>query len=114
MLLLIGSAMTVSEGELLASAGGRGGSGKPGGVGGPAGTAGTGNCLGGEGGAGGAGGAGSGGAGGISVGILYRGPAPTLTNTRITVGAPGAKGVGGEPTKNDGPEGQAKETLEVP
>jgi Protein of unknown function (DUF1565) len=61
-------------------------------------------CSGGVGGIGGSGGGGGGGAGGLSVGILYKGTAPTIDGTAaesvdtlptITLGAPGAGGAAG-------------------
>ncbi len=55
-------------------------------------------CPGGDGGKGGKGGAGGGGAGGVSVGVAYKGPAPSVdaaTQGQITVGAAGLSGTGG-------------------
>jgi hypothetical protein len=73
-------------------------------------------CVGGAGGPGGAGGAGGGGAGGVSVGIAWAGDfEPTVDEaTEITVGDPGAAGVGGDPGNNDGIAGVALPMLEVP
>jgi hypothetical protein len=60
--------------------------------------------------------AGSGGSGdgGMSVGVLYRGGAPTRQNTNLTLGTAGAKGRGGNPGANDGIAGIAQEELELP
>jgi hypothetical protein len=74
---------------------GRGGNGAPGGQGG----LGNGRSSGGRGGdgaSGGAGGPGSGGTGGPSIGIAYHGARPSWSDqTRLVVGARGAKGFGG-------------------
>jgi len=71
-----------------------------------------GGCRGGNGGHGGKGGAGGGGAGGLSAGVVYRGAKPNVAATIITKGTKGAKGVGGNPTQNDGVEGDAVDTRE--
>jgi hypothetical protein len=94
------------------SAGGLGSEGQPGQPGGARGD-GTGTaCDGGNGGKGADGGSGGGGAGGLSVGVLWSGDtAPQLTNPSITVGTPGAAGVGGDPGMNDGIPGIAMEVL---
>jgi hypothetical protein len=71
-------------------------------------------CSGGRGGKGGQGGSGGGGAGGISVGIVYKGPAPSSddsTKGAISTGAPGAGGVGGKPGVNDGISGVKQDLL---
>ena len=75
----------------------------------------TGGCPGGDGGAGGDGAAGGGGAGGLSVAVLWKGSAaPTIdSSATVTLGAKGAKGVGGDAGKNDGVDGVAQNTLEV-
>jgi hypothetical protein len=63
-------------------------------------------CNGGNGGTGSTGGAGGGGAGGVSIGILYRGTAPTADGTTsITPAGAGTPGTGGDPGKNDGAPG---------
>ncbi len=68
------------------------------------------SCNGGNGGKGGHGGAGGGGAGGISVSVVWRGAsAPTLSaDTTTAFGKAGAKGLGGVPGTNDGPDGVAQ------
>ncbi|HEX2881643.1 MAG TPA: hypothetical protein VHO25_19090, partial [Polyangiaceae bacterium] len=72
-------------------------------------------CDGGGGGEGGTGGNGGGGAGGVSVGVAWAGDfEPTVdTSTVITLGDPGAAGVGGDPGNNDGIAGVAQAILEV-
>ncbi len=120
-LLATGSGSTFFDCEFSSSAGaagsdGRGGAaGAAGGGGGGGGTAGSFlGCAGGDGGKGGDGGAGAGGAGGISVGVLYKGPKPTLTNPTFTLGAAGLGGKGGKPGVNDGPPGVSKDVFEAP
>lgn len=118
-LLANGSTITVAASSLNAVLAGAGGAGVPGQAGqspggfrgNAAGTA----CVGGSGGAGGAGGAGGGGAGGVSVGVLYKGDAPTVDSaTHINVASSGgAKGAGGVPGTNDGIDGVAQATLEI-
>jgi hypothetical protein len=83
--------------------GGAGGDGQPGGHGGAGGTAGSANgdsvamaCPGGSGGQGGRGSSGGGGLGGHSVGIAFKGTAPTQMNVTIHHGMPGAGGIGGD------------------
>lgn len=73
-------------------------------------------CAGGDGGQGGTGGDGGGGAGGVSVGVAWAGDfEPAVdTDTVITLGDPGAAGVGGDPGNNDGIAGVSQEVLEVP
>lgn len=95
-------------------------------------------CAGGYGGVGGSGGGGGGGAGGLSVGVLYKGTAPTVdgastsaadTLSSVTLGqkgAAGTKGLGGDaaqPTApisragqdgSDGAPGEAKAVLASP
>ena len=110
MLLIRGS-------ELLAGKGGAGGSGLAGQqgqqiFGAGANKAGLG-CGGGNGGKGGDGGPGGGGAGGVSVGVLYKGPKPTLDATTTTTGDSEPKGTGGVPTVNDGVDGQKTDALQV-
>jgi hypothetical protein len=112
-LLTLGSAVTLKSCSLVAADAGPGGAGGDGGDGIGGGTRGTGGgaaCNGGNGGKGGNGGAGGGGAGGVSVGVLYKGPKPTVDAT-ISTGAKGAAGAG--PAGNDGVPGQSAETLEV-
>ncbi len=66
-------------------------------------------CDGGAGALGGKGGAGGGAAGGLSVGIVYGGDAPTTdSETTFTLGLPGARGLGGVPSQNDGRAGVTK------
>jgi len=95
-------------------------------------------CAGGIGGVGGSGGGGGGGAGSLSVGILYKGKAPSLNGASTPAadtlpsvslgakGAPGAKGLGGIPAQpavpisrpgqdgTEGTTGQAKAILAIP
>lgn len=71
------------------------------------------SCLGGNGGAGAPGAPGGGGAGGVSVGVLYKGPQPTLdgaTTSNIKIGAKGNPGAG---PGNPGIDGLSAPTLEV-
>jgi hypothetical protein len=113
-LVVFQSTVILEASELLTANAGNGGAGKPGAdgaAGGIGGNRGNNACVGGAGGNGGKGGAGSGGAGGISVGVLYKGPKPTLDATPVTTGDKGTPGVGG--AGNDGPYGQKAETLEV-
>jgi hypothetical protein len=110
------SAVTLRASTLTAKAAGQGGAGGGKGIGAVGGTGANGGpsgCGAGDGGHGGDGGSGSGGAGGHSVGVLYKGPKPTLDATPITTGAFGAKGPGGTPGVNDGLDGQKADTLEV-
>ena len=112
--LSVQSTVTLQASELVtanAGAGGRGKSGMSGAGGGIHGNPGNGACAGGNGGTGGAGGAGSGGAGGLSVGVLSKGPKPTLDTTTVTNGDKGAAGAGGG--GNNGPDGQKSPTLEL-
>lgn len=74
---------------------------------------GDGGCNGGNGGIGGDGGSGAGAAGGLSVGVLFRGAAPTRRETTVTLGTPGIGGVGGTPQVNDGLDGVAREELQL-
>jgi hypothetical protein len=98
-ILVIDSLFAVEETAITTGAGGLGGNGGEA-QSGQMGGSGQGNpfgngCMGGNGGKGGSGGNGGAGAGGISVGILYRGPTPvvdTLTDAKVTVGAPGDGG----------------------
>ena len=118
----VGSMITVEHSEIRAARAGDGGAGAPGQIGqGPGGAGGLGfgsgsdrGCNGGPGGPGGDGGPGGGGAGGISVGILFKGHAPTVDDqTTITPGAPGANGIGGGTRGEAGVRGVARETLQV-
>lgn len=117
-LLVLDSTIVLRGSTLITKAGGvggRGGAGGPGATtGGTAANGGAAGCSSGEGGKGGAGGTGGGGAGGLSVGVLYRGPKPTLEASGVTAGALGPKGQGGTPGVNDGIDGIAADTLEVP
>jgi hypothetical protein len=60
-------------------------------------------CQGGDGGKGGKGGGGAGGAGGLSVGILFKGTAPTSDGATFTLGTAGTGGTG--KSANNGPAG---------
>jgi hypothetical protein len=116
-LLSFNATVKLTASTLTSSNGGGGGSGGGSGSGGGGGGGAVGGapngCGGGDGGKGANGGSGSGGAGGHSVGVLYKGPKPTLDATPITTGAFGAKGPGGTPGVNDGLDGQKADTLEV-
>ncbi|WP_437309022.1 hypothetical protein [Sorangium sp. So ce388] len=112
--------------------GGNGASGQQGGSGGPGGQGGfvaeeystdldfplKPGCRGGAGGHGGNGGWGGGGLGGHSLGVAFRDPAgtpPSLGNTVIQVGAPGAGGTGSDSdATGNGDPGMALETLPFP
>lgn len=124
-LTILDSSVMLTECELTVANGGDGASGDVGQVGQPGGAGGDGiggnngysvPCDGGGGGEGGKGGDGGGGAGGVSAGVAWAGDfEPTVdTDTVITLGDPGAAGVGGDPGNNDGVEGVAQEILEVP
>jgi hypothetical protein len=121
-LMAVNSPVMLVDSELISSTAGKGGNGAAGqqgqqdvgGGGRGAGIGGGQGCAGGNGGIGGNGGSGGGGAGGISVGVLYRGEAPTRQNSRVTLGTAGAKGLGGNPGANDGIGGVAQEELELP
>ena len=120
-LAVVGSMVTLTSSQLIATTAGRGGNGAAGEAGQGGGNKGAlvGNgCAGGSGGSGGSGGTGAGGAGGISVGILWSGSQPTAdssTTAGITVaGAGGAKGIGGSAGSNDGPSGVAQAVLPAP
>lgn len=110
--LMSSSLATKSAGGGGAGVGGQSGQ-SPGGLHGTS----AGACNGGNGGNGGAGGAGGGGAGGVSVGILYKGTAPSVdgaTQNAISVASSGgAKGAGGVSGTNDGIDGVAQATLEI-
>jgi hypothetical protein len=98
-LLVIDGAVHVESSELTSSAGGAGGEGKGGaqGTAGGKGASGWSSAGGGAaGGKGGVGGRGGHGGGGPSIGIVYLGPAPTVTSTTLT------PGVGGESKANAG------------
>jgi len=88
---------TVTIGAGTGGDGGDGGTGQEGGLGGEygGGPGGTGACSGGTGGKGGWGGNGAGGLGGYSVGIAFKGTAPSQTDVDISAGAAGQAGNGG-------------------
>lgn len=119
-LAVVSSNVTVNASELHAGNAGSGGKGAAGQVGQTGGAHGNGSgfgCSGGNGGSGSAGGTGAGGVGGISVGVLYKGTAPTLdpgSTSGTTVGKAGAKGVGGTAGTNDGIDGVAQPTMAAP
>lgn len=94
--------------------GGAGAHGQTGGSGGDGGRASGSACHGGKGGSGGSGGPGGGGAGGHSLGIAYKGDAPTRKGGSISVGAAGAGGQPGVPKQasGEGAKGRAAEQLE--
>ena len=114
--------VTVVGSKLRAATAGNGGGGAggqpgqpPGGGGAPG--AGTPNagCQGGDGGSGGKGGSGGGGAGGVSAAIVYKGSPPVTSDSQLTKGTLGTKGLGGSGTTTaDGPDGQAVEIFPVP
>ena len=116
-LVAVASTVNVTASTITTKSAGNGGAGVAGQLGqtpgGLAGAATIPGCNGGSGGAGGNGGAGGGGAGGLSVGVFYKGTAPTLdsaTTGAITVGSKGTGGAGG--AANDGVDGVAQPTLE--
>jgi len=117
-LAVVSTPVTVNASELHAGDagnGGKGGAGQDGQLGGAHGNGG--GCSGGAGGKGSAGGTGAGGVGGISVGVLYKGSAPTIdptTTTGTTVGKAGTKGVGGKAGTNDGIDGIAQPSMQAP
>jgi hypothetical protein len=121
-LLVVDSEVALDVGKLSAGNAGAGGSGhvgqtvEDGLVGGGGGVNSTTNsCYGGAGGPGAAGGASGGGAGGISVGIVWTGDEePAQTNVVFELGTAGDGGIGGEPGVNDGIDGLARDTYEVP
>ena len=116
-IISVQSTVTVQASQLVTANAGAGGTGKTGIAGGAGGgkggvPVGSFACTGGNGGSGGAGGAGSGGAGGISVGVLSKGPKPTLdTTTTVTTGDKGTPGAGG--AGNNGPDGRKAPSLEL-
>jgi hypothetical protein len=114
--LALNSPITFETSELVAMDAGHGGRGRSGGTGVIGGIGGTraGSCSGGDGGRGGDGGAGAGGSGGLSVGVLHKNGAPAIdaaTDGATTIGAFGAKGLGGNSTANDGKAGDAKKVI---
>jgi hypothetical protein len=110
-LISLGSDVTLESCELIANdagKGGNGGQGQGGGTGGQGGIGGVGGgsprskaaCDGGKGGQGGNGGDGGGGMGGHSIGVAYRGKAPTgIDPASVKVGT---KGTGGKPGSGTG------------
>lgn len=114
------SIVTVNASVLVVGDGGNGGNGSAGQVGQAGGYSGNQSnpgCLGGNGGTGSAGGTSAGGVGGISVGVLYKGNAPTLDSATMgatTLGTPGTKGTGGTPGTNDGIAGAALTVMQSP
>lgn len=117
-LLALNTVVVAESSELQSADGGDGGSGAAGQlgqqIGGFAGKSANAGCAGGKGGAGADGGPGGGGAGGVSAGIVWKGKTPTLNSTTPKLGNKGTKGTGGKPGVNDGIDGDAKPTLEVP
>jgi hypothetical protein len=116
--LALDTPIITEAGELItgvAGTGGTGGTGQAGQPGGELGGAGGADgCSGGRGGNGAGGGAGGGGAGGVSVGVLFKGPAPTIDPTTTPNlgalgggGAPGSPGIGGTNALGTGPSGGA-------
>jgi len=117
-LLLVNSTVTFQDSLIVSTDAGDGGDGgrpQPGQLGGYGGSQSSGGCIGGRGGAGAAGGIGGGGAGGISVGILYRGAAPSVDGVSISTGAPGSGGLGADSVarSDDGVDGDNPDTLAV-
>jgi hypothetical protein len=106
----------IESSALSAKVAGNGGNGADGQAGNTAGgiggnrTSGTTACNGGNGGPGSEGAAGGGGAGGVSVGVLYKGPAPTLIPEKFTTIQPGTKGAAGAGPGNPGIDGIAEPT----
>jgi len=117
-LAVFSSVVDVNSSQFVAANagdGGKGGAGQAGQLGGFSGNKAGNGCLGGNGGNGSAGGTGAGGVGGISVGVLYKGAAPTVDSaTTNTVGTAGTKGVGGTAGTNDGLDGVAMQTMQAP
>ncbi|MBS2020263.1 MAG: DUF1565 domain-containing protein [Deltaproteobacteria bacterium] len=114
--------VTANASKLRSGTAGNGGGGAGGQPGQPPGGGGGGGsgptfdgCSGGSGGTGGPGGAGGGGAGGVSAAILYKGPTPVTSDSQLTKGTAGTRGLGGDLTATaDGPDGQAAELLAIP
>ena len=118
-LVVLDSSVTLEAVELVTGKAGQGGAGALGqeGQAGGFGTAGTPSaCQGGDGAPGTAGAPGGGGAGGLSVGILYRGPAPTLRDLEYSLGPSGAGGPGGDAADpaSQGLDGIQTEHHEIP
>jgi hypothetical protein len=106
-IVALNAPVTVNAAELVTTDAGHGGAGgvaQPGQPGGSSGQSEVGGCLGGTGGTGGSGGNGGGGAGGISVGIAFKGTAPTVDpSTKFTHPAsPATGGTGGTGPVKDG------------
>ncbi len=120
-LVLYESKVVIDAGELTSAAAGNGGRGAPGqagqatfGGGGDGAGQGDAGCDGGNGGLGGDGGSGGGGAGGMSVGVLYKGEAPTISGvTVVSTGTSGMGGIGGTPGSNDGMKGVSQPTYAI-
>ena len=119
-LAVFSSTVSVNSSVLIAGNagnGGKGATGQTGQTGGLNGNGSTPGCAGGGGGTGGTGGTSAGGVGGISVGVLYKGNAPTLDSasmTATTFGTAGTKGTGGTAGTNDGIDGVAMATMQSP
>ncbi|HEX2800655.1 MAG TPA: hypothetical protein VHN73_01180 [Phenylobacterium sp.] len=117
-LLLVDSEVTFRDALIKtdnAGAGGDGGPGQDGQEGGLGGIHTAGGCPGGAGGDGAPGSRGGGGAGGLSVGILFRGLAPSLDGVTISTGARGVGGSGStsSATSDDGLDGDNPETFDA-
>jgi hypothetical protein len=115
-IVAVDSDITLEDSTLSVSIGGTGGAGGDGNPGAPGSAGGNGTYpgayAGGTGGNGGPGGRGGGGAGGISVGVVYRGDAPTIdaaTQARIKTATPGGGGDG----STRGIDGIAAPTLKI-
>ena len=122
-LVSVRSSLAFTGVTLRAGGGGQGGDGGPGQYGGPGGFPGAGGgmpagttnlklgCSGGPGGKGGMGGQGGGGRGGHSVGIAYRGEAPSTEGVTFVKGTAGGGGVGADAGGNGAP-GEQRDVQE--
>jgi hypothetical protein len=117
-LMVFESTLALESCDLASDDAGTGGSGSVGQAGqeegGTKGNGFAGGCQGGNGGPGGAGGPGGGGAGGISVGILFNGDEPEVSNdTTIQTGDPGDGGSGAGDETTNGVEGLNEDIWEI-
>jgi hypothetical protein len=125
-LLLWTSSIALDRCELVSGEGGTGGKGGVGGLGGEGGPGGKGGAEivadaatsvgnggnGGKGGQGGQGGPGAGGNGGPSYALVYKGAQPNRTNTSVSRGTGGAKGLGAVVGTNKGADGAPGASLD--
>jgi hypothetical protein len=126
-LVSLNASLTLTEVTIKAGNGGKGGAGgdfQGGGLPGNGGSGGTNSmvaglkagCKGGDGGTGGDGGPGGGGRGGHTIGMAFKGSAPSIDAKDMTLGVPGAGGLGGNANLkgNQGADGAASPALEFP